>query len=186
MMKAAVFQGTGSIGIKERDIPDTRPGWVRVAVTAGASAAATCTCCMATSRRTKASSQGTKSPASSTRRRRLHYRHRHRGRARAHVGCHHCHFCDTGSANLCPETQLFGFALPGGSRSSSAFRKTPCTSSRRIEHQAAALCEPVAVCVRGMRIGSIASRSIACAILGAGTIGLLSILTAKAAGARKC
>jgi L-iditol 2-dehydrogenase len=183
-MKAAVFQGTGSIGLKERDLPDTRPGWVRLAVTAGGICGSD-----------------------------LHLFHGkllpNNGIQPGHevtgivdavgdnctittgtrvalepiVGCHHCHFCHTGSANLCPETQLFGFALPGGlaefvSVPEDALHKLPDNLSSK----AAALCEPVAVCVRGMRIGAIAPGH-RVAILGAGSIGLLSILTAKAAGA---
>ena len=34
-MKAAVFSRGGTIGVKERDLPEPAPGWVRVGVTAG-------------------------------------------------------------------------------------------------------------------------------------------------------
>lgn len=184
MMKAAVFQGTGSIGLKQRDIPETRAGWVRVAVTS----AGICGSDLHLLHGKLAPNRG------------IQPGHEVTGIVDAIgddctiatgtkvalepiLGCHHCHFCDTGSANLCPETQLFGFALPGGlaeyiSVPESALHVLPTTLS----NQAAALAEPVAVCVRGMRIGNIdpGDRVI---ILGAGSIGLLSILTARAAGA---
>jgi L-iditol 2-dehydrogenase len=183
-MKAAVFEGTGRIAIKERDLPDTKPGWVRLAVTAGGICGSD-----------------------------LHLFHGNllpnRGIQPGHeitgivdavgddcaigtgtrvavepiLGCHHCHFCHTGSANLCPDTRLFGFALPGGLAEyvtvpEAALHSLPAD----MNPQAAALCEPMAVCVRGMRIGGIEPGS-RVAILGAGTIGLCSILTARAAGA---
>jgi L-iditol 2-dehydrogenase len=99
------------------------------------------------------------------------------------LGCHSCHFCDVGAANLCPDTRLFGFALPGGlaefvSVPEAALHVLP----QSLGDKAAALCEPLAVCVRGMRIGAI-SPGQRVVILGAGSIGLLSILTARAAGA---
>jgi L-iditol 2-dehydrogenase len=99
------------------------------------------------------------------------------------LGCHHCHFCHTGSANLCVDTKLFGFALPGGlAEYVSVPEATLHTLPENLNAQVAALCEPMAVCVRGMRIGAIQPGS-RVAILGAGTIGLCSIITARAAGA---
>jgi L-iditol 2-dehydrogenase len=183
-MKAAVFQGTGSIGLKERDLPDTPPGWVRIAVTAGGICGSDLHLLHGKLLPNKGIQPGHEvtgivdsvgdncSIASGT-----------RVALEPILGCHQCHFCHTGSANLCPETQLFGFALPGGlaefiSVPEDALHILPDDLSSK----AAALCEPLAVCVRGMRIGGI-SPGDRVAILGAGSIGLSSILTAKAAGA---
>lgn len=183
-MKAAVFQGTGKIGISERDIPETRPGWVRVAVTAGGICGSDLhllhgnllpnkgiqpghevTGVVAEAGDGTSISTGTKVAVEPI------------------LGCHHCYFCNTGSANLCPDTRLFGFALPGGLAEylcvpEAALHPLPDD----LNLKAAALCEPLAVCVRGMRIGQIEAGS-RVAILGAGTIGLASIITARAAGA---
>lgn len=51
-----------------------------------------------------------------------------------------------------------------------------------LDDNVAALCEPMAVCVRGVRLGGVGIGD-RVAVLGAGTIGLLSILVARNAGA---
>jgi L-iditol 2-dehydrogenase len=101
------------------------------------------------------------------------------------VGCGSCHQCSVGRANLCPTTRLVGLALPGGLAErvcvpADLAYELPSTLSR----EGSALCEPMAVCVRGVRIGHV-SVGDRVAVLGAGSIGLLSILAARAAGARE-
>jgi len=183
-MKAAVFQGAGKIGIEDRPVPEPKRGWVRIAVAAGGICGSD-----------------------------LHLLHGklvpNRGIQPGHeitgtveslgegvgievgtrvaiepiLGCRHCHYCATGAPNLCPDTRLFGFALPGGLAEyvcvpEQALHPLPA----ELDARAAALCEPMAVCVRGVRIGRVGLRDTV-AIIGAGSIGLLSIPAARAAGA---
>ena len=93
------------------------------------------------------------------------------------------HSCGTGKANLCAETKLFGIALPGGLAEYVCVPETLVhTLPENLDRSAAGLSEPMAVCVRGARIGDIGIGD-RVAIIGAGTIGLLSIITAREAGA---
>ncbi|MEM8769387.1 MAG: alcohol dehydrogenase catalytic domain-containing protein [Pseudomonadota bacterium] len=99
------------------------------------------------------------------------------------LGCGGCHQCHVGRANLCGDTRLFGIALPGGLAEylcvpESLVHELPQDLSR----ESAGLAEPMAVCVRGARVGQIKLGD-RVAIIGAGTIGLLSIITAREAGA---
>jgi len=183
-MKAAVFGDGGSISVRERNLPEPEPGWVRIGVTAGGICGSD-----------------------------LHIKHAVLGDPKgiqpghevagivdaagddtaietgAHVavepilGCGWCHQCHVGRANLCPDTRLFGIALPGGL---AEYVCVPETLLHRLpaelNRSSAALSEPLAVCVRGARIGQIEIGD-RVAIIGAGSIGLLSILTAKHAGA---
>lgn len=183
-MKSAVFNAGGSIGARQMDLPEPAPGWVRIGVTAGGICGSD-----------------------------LHIKHGALGDPKdirpgheiagvidatgddtsietgAHVavepivGCGGCHHCHVGRANLCGELQFIGIALPGGL---SEYVTVPETLLHRLpldlNRSSAALSEPMAVCVRGARIGRI-SLGDRVAIIGAGTIGLLSILTAKHAGA---
>jgi len=183
-MKAAIFQGTESIGIRQRDLPDTPPGWVRLAVTAAGICGSDLHLYHGNLGPNKGIQPGHEvtgivdavgddcSISTGT-----------RVALEPILGCHSCHFCNVGAANLCPDTRLFGFALPGGlaeyvSVPEAALHVLP----QDLNNKAAALCEPIAVCIRGMRIGDIAPGQ-RVVILGAGSIGLLSILTARAAGA---
>ena len=183
-MKAAVYSGPGAIGVKERTLPEPEPGWVRIGVTAAGICGSD-----------------------------LHIYHAAMGNPRGmqpghevagvidavgdgcsidsgtHVavepilGCGGCHHCGTGRANLCAETKLFGIALPGGLAEYVTVPETLLhILPRDLEERAAGLSEPLAVCVRGARIGAIGLGD-RVAIIGAGTIGLLSILTAREAGA---
>lgn len=185
-MKAAVYSGPEAIGVKERALPEPEPGWVRIGVTASGICGSD-----------------------------LHIYHAALGdpagmqpghevagvidsvgdgvsigtgtlvAVEPILGCGGCHQCGVGRANLCPDTRLFGIALPGGLAEyvcvpESLVHELPANLGRN----AAALSEPMAVCVRGARIGQI-SLGDRVAIIGAGSIGLLSILTAKQAGARE-
>ncbi len=187
-MKAAVFQGTGEIVVKERDLPEPEPGWVRLAVTNGGICGSDLHLLHGTLVPNRGIQPGHEIAAvvdavgdgcaisSGT-----------HVAVEPILGCRHCHchYCNTGAANLCPETRLFGFALPGGL---AEYLCVPEASLHALppdlDRRAAALCEPLAVCVRGMRTGSIAPGT-RVAILGAGSIGLLSILTARQAGAQE-
>ena len=150
-MKAAVYGENGAIGVVDRALPEPKPGWVRIGVTAGGICGSD-----------------------------LHIMHQALGDPRGmqpghevagivdavgdgvtietgtHVavepilGCGGCHHCHVGQANLCLDTRLFGIALPGGLAEyvcvpESLVHRLPTELSRA----SAGLAEPMAVCVRG-------------------------------------
>lgn len=183
-MKAAVYSGPGAIGVKDRALPEPEPGWVRIGVTA----AGICGSDLHIYHAAMGNPAG------------MQPGHEVAGMIDAvgdgcsiatgtHVavepilGCGSCHSCGTGKANLCVDTRLFGIALPGG------LAEYVCVPESlvhvlpdKLSRSASGLSEPMAVCVRGARIGHIGMGD-RVAIIGAGTIGLLSIVTARDAGA---
>ena len=183
-MKAAVYQADGSIAAQERDLPEPKPGWVRLAVTAGGICGSDL----------HIMHGGLGSPAG------MQPGHEIAGLVDALgdgatlttgtqvavepiVGCGGCHHCHVGRANLCGDVRLFGIALPGGLAEYVCVPESLTYAlPRDMAAATAALSEPMAVCVRGARIGRIGLGD-RVAVIGAGTIGLLSILTARNAGA---
>lgn len=98
-------------------------------------------------------------------------------------GCGSCRFCARGLHNLCPDLRLFGMTARGGmaeyvSVPADCLHPLPAALPRHI----AALAEPMAVCVRALRLARLDVRE-RVAILGGGSIGLLSLLCARASGA---
>lgn len=183
-MKAAAFGDTGDILLSDVKVPEPRPGWVRLAT------AAVGIC-------------GTDLN--------LLYAHGHtaRGVQPGHeiagfvdamgdgvslatgqlvavepiMGCGQCRFCARGLHNLCPNLRLFGMTARGGMAEyvtvpSSTLYALPVDLPPHI----AALAEPTAVCVRALRLARL-DLGERVAILGGGSIGLLSILCARAGGA---
>lgn len=114
-MKAAVFDETGELALVERKLPDPKPGWVRLAVTA----VGICGSDLNLLYGQRGTSRGVQpghevagiidavgdgvALASGT-----------------HVvlepviGCGSCRYCRTGLHNLCPEMRICGFMSPGG------------------------------------------------------------------------
>ncbi len=97
--------------------------------------------------------------------------------------CGACDYCDRGLDALCPESQVFGVHRHGG------MAESVTVPARRlfrlpaaVSPEVAALTEPVAVCVHGLRRGGFAPGQNVL-VLGAGTIGLLAVKTARALGA---
>ncbi len=91
--------------------------------------------------------------------------------------------CNTGHYNRCTTRRLIGAGAPGG------LAEEVLVPSHRLyalpegfDPHLAALAEPLAVCVRGVRLGNVDYRG-RVGVIGAGTIGLLSVYAAKAAGA---
>jgi L-iditol 2-dehydrogenase len=183
-MKAATFMGPGEIGIADYDRPEPPPAWVRI----GISAAGIC---------------GTD----------LHFleakRFANNGIRPGHevagiidavgddvdmetgtlvtvepvIGCGECHPCGTGFPNRCPDFRLFGLSEPGGLAEylnvpAQLVHPLPADLSPEI----GALTEPMAVCSRGIRRGQVAVGN-RVAILGAGAVGLQTLIVARAAGA---
>jgi threonine dehydrogenase-like Zn-dependent dehydrogenase len=98
-------------------------------------------------------------------------------------GCGECACCRAGQVNICPRVQLFGVHVPGGFAEHIAVpaeRLHPVPADIPVE--IAALAEPLAVCVHGLRRGRLEPGQ-RVLVLGAGTIGLLGVLVARALGA---
>jgi len=183
-MKAAVWNDHGSLDIVERPVPEPRPGWIRVRV----SAVGICGTDLHFYRGSFPSPAG------------LLPGHEMGGVIDAlgegvqlPVGaavaiepqsfCGECYQCRTGNHNRCSKRILFGVTGRGGC---AEFATIPAYAAYMlpggVTPAAGALAEPLAVCVRGLHRAQIeAGQRIV--ILGAGTIGLMSLLGARAAGA---
>jgi 2-desacetyl-2-hydroxyethyl bacteriochlorophyllide A dehydrogenase len=97
--------------------------------------------------------------------------------------CGECALCRTGRYNLCTNVRSFGLNTPGGLRE---FMALPAASLYRlpenVDCELGALAEPLAVAVHGLRgVGLAFGERVG--ILGAGTIGLLTVAAARAMGA---
>lgn len=99
------------------------------------------------------------------------------------IVCHRCPACRTGDYQLCRQFQLLGTQADGG------FAEYVCMPASAVfpvpvelDFPVAALTEPTAVCVHGVRLAGVrlGDRVL---VLGGGSIGLLSVLAARAAGA---
>jgi threonine dehydrogenase-like Zn-dependent dehydrogenase len=185
-MKAAVWNDHGGLDVVERPAPEPRPGWVRVKV----AAVGICGTDLHFFRGSfpapagllpghevggviDAVGEGVQLPVGSA------------VAVEPQSFCGECYQCRTGNHNRCAKRILFGVTGRGGC---AEFATIPAYSAYplpgAIPPAAAALAEPLAVCVRGLRRGKIeAGQRIA--ILGAGTIGLMSLICAEAAGARE-
>ncbi len=99
------------------------------------------------------------------------------------AGCGACAHCLGGNDNRCVNRTLFGVTARGGM---AEFMTIPANRvyglADGLDPADGALVEPVAVCVRGVRLAGIGDGD-RVAVLGAGTIGLVSCLAALAAGA---
>jgi len=99
------------------------------------------------------------------------------------VPCGACDYCRRGARNLCPSLKLCGFTRPGGLAElvhvpADALHPLPADLPAGV----GALAEPMAVCVRGIRLVQVGLGD-RVAVLGCGSIGILTILAARAAGA---
>lgn len=98
------------------------------------------------------------------------------------ISCGHCHACTHGHAHVCRELRLFGFDIDGGMAD---FLKVPTEALMKLPADmpasVGALIEPLAVAVHGVARTDLSEVTVA-AVLGAGPIGLLTGLVAKAKG----
>jgi 2-desacetyl-2-hydroxyethyl bacteriochlorophyllide A dehydrogenase len=97
--------------------------------------------------------------------------------------CQECAFCRTGQYHLCPKHILLGTFAPGGLAeyvSVPAYTLYPLPDA--LDFELGALVEPLAVAVHGVHLVNLAAGE-RVLVLGSGTIGLFSIIAAKAAGA---
>jgi L-iditol 2-dehydrogenase len=183
-MKAAVWNDRGSLDIVDRPVPEPRPGWIRIKV----SAVGICGTDLHFYRGSFPSPAG------------LLPGHEVGGLIDAlgddvqlPVGaavaiepqsyCGECYQCRTGNHNRCPKRILFGVTGRGGC---AEFATVPAYAAYilpdGLPSTAGPLVEPLAVVIRGLRRGRIESGQ-RIVILGAGTIGLMSLLGSRIAGA---
>jgi threonine dehydrogenase-like Zn-dependent dehydrogenase len=183
-MRAAVFGDTGRIGVVDRQAPEPRPGWVRLAVTATGICGSDLNLLYAHGDASRGVQPG----------------HEVAGVIDAVgdgvtwdtglavaleplVPCGECGYCRRGVRNLCPSLKLCGFTRPGGLAElvhvpADALHPLPAALPAGV----GALAEPMAVCVRGVRLAEIGLGD-RVAVLGCGSIGALTVLAARAAGA---
>ena len=183
-MKAAVWRDDGTLEIVDRPLPEPRQGWVRVRV----EATGICGTDLHFFRGSFPSPAG------------LLPGHEIGGTIDAVgddvdlaegtivaveplIGCGHCEPCASGQYNRCRERTLFGISARGGL---AEFATVPARCIHPLPeglHAAdGALIEPLAVCARGVRLAGVTLGD-RVAVLGAGSVGLLSIACARAAGA---
>ena len=183
-MRAAVFGDTGEIAVVERKQPEPRPGWVRLAISAVGICGSDLNLLYAHGGASIGVQPGHEVAgvvdavgdgvelASGT-----------SVALEPLVACGRCDFCRRGLHNLCPSVKLCGFTRPGGMAEfltvpADALYAVPDTLPAHVT----ALAEPMAVCVRGVRLAQLQLQE-RVAILGGGSIGLLTIAAARAAGA---
>lgn len=98
------------------------------------------------------------------------------------ISCGHCYACTHGTPHVCRQLRLFGFDVDGGM---AEFVKLPTKSLLKLPDDMpahiGALIEPLAVAVHGVKRASLQDVKVA-AVLGAGPIGILTALVAKARG----
>jgi (R,R)-butanediol dehydrogenase / meso-butanediol dehydrogenase / diacetyl reductase len=98
------------------------------------------------------------------------------------ISCGNCYACKNGSSHVCRDLRLYGFDLDGGM---AQFVRLPASSLMKLPNEMpariGALIEPLAVAVHGVARANLQNVKLA-AVLGAGPIGLLTALVARARG----
>ncbi|MPY95296.1 MAG: alcohol dehydrogenase catalytic domain-containing protein [Acidimicrobiia bacterium] len=184
-MKAAVWNSSGSLDVADRPVPEPRPGWARVRV----SSVGICGTDLHFFRGSfpspagllpghevggtvDALGEGVPGPEPGT-----------VVAVEPLVGCGACPACRAGQYNRCPARTLFGVSARGGL---AEYLVVPAGClyplPRALSATDGALAEPLAVCARGVRLAAVGLGD-RVAVLGAGTIGLMAVLAARAAGA---
>ena len=97
--------------------------------------------------------------------------------------CLTCNYCKAGNYNLCSSLGIHGVTHDGAMATHIAVPAyTLFGLPDLLDDELAPLTEPLAVCVHALRLANVAKGS-RVLVLGAGSIGLLSVLTAKRMGA---
>jgi 2-desacetyl-2-hydroxyethyl bacteriochlorophyllide A dehydrogenase len=102
------------------------------------------------------------------------------------ISCGHCYVCRTGDPHACRTLRLYGFDEDGAM---AQYVRLPVSSLFRLpagmSPLVGAVIEPLAVAVHGVSCAEIESEARVVAVIGAGPIGLLTALVARARGARR-
>ncbi len=100
------------------------------------------------------------------------------------LSCGECLHCRTGQYNRCVSRKLLGVsgARGGMAEYMVAPERNLYALGERVPEGIGALAEPIAVCIRGLRLAGVALGSTV-AIIGGGSIGLLSAWVAQSSGA---
>lgn len=97
--------------------------------------------------------------------------------------CGTCEYCRSGRDSICPDLELYGIHRAGGM---AEYISVPASRAFRVDDdlapELAALAEPVAVAVHGLKRGGLSSGQ-RVLVLGAGAIGQLVLSCARALGA---
>lgn len=97
--------------------------------------------------------------------------------------CGTCRYCAAGTYHLCPAVGIVGMTVPGGYAEYLRIPARHCFPvPKDVPFDVAALSEPLAVSVHGVRTSGLAIGQ-RVLVLGAGTIGLMAVLAARAGGA---
>ena len=98
------------------------------------------------------------------------------------ASCGECRYCLAGSYHYCPRLKIVGMTMPGGYADYVNIPARHCFTVGDMDFATAALSEPLGVAVHGVRIAGlgIGQRVL---VLGAGTIGLMAVVAARAGGA---
>jgi 2-desacetyl-2-hydroxyethyl bacteriochlorophyllide A dehydrogenase len=99
------------------------------------------------------------------------------------VVCRECSYCRTGDYHLCKQYRILGMMLDGGFAD---YLRMPSYAlfplPANVDFEVGSLTEPLSVAVHAVRVANLCLGA-RVVVLGAGTIGLLSVAAAKAAGA---
>jgi L-idonate 5-dehydrogenase len=101
--------------------------------------------------------------------------------------CQNCEYCLRGHQNHCLNMRFYGSAMPfphiqGAFRKSLVVMANQCVAADGLTPGQAAMAEPLAVCVHGVRqAGDLVGKTVL--VTGCGPIGVLAIMAARRAGA---
>ena len=98
------------------------------------------------------------------------------------ASCGACRYCLAGNYHYCSGMRMFGMNLAGGFADYLAMPARHCFAVGGMDLATAALGEPLAVAIHGVRISGLAIGQ-RVLVLGAGTIGLMAVMAARAGGA---
>ncbi len=184
MMKAAHFNGPGIIELSQYDIIEPPPGWVRIQVASVGICGTDLHLLQAHNFPNEGMRPGHElagyvDVAGDD----VEFKFGEQVSVEPLLGCDSCFSCHTGHRNRCSDFRVFGVHEPGGI---AEYINVPAELvyglPKTLDPKIGALCEPMAVVVRGVRRGRVGIGS-RVAVLGAGSIGLLAIVAARSAGA---